>query len=167
MQNKRILIAIDDSDASAHAVRYVADIIGPQQDYWICLWHMPGPIPPRLLEHGGSEDPTEERQLDAALDNAQAAWVEKADLASEEVFRRARVVLQQIRLPAQAIATQTATPVPGQDLDTCILEAARQHECRTIVVGRASFSWWQELFQHHVADRLVMQSQGFTLWVVQ
>jgi nucleotide-binding universal stress UspA family protein len=167
MQHKRLLIAIDDSDASAHAVRYVADIIGPQQNYWVCLWHVPAPIPPRLLEHGGSEGPTEERQLGAALDKAQAAWVEKADRASEAVFRRARAVLQRTRLPAQAIVTQAATPVPGQDLDTCILEAARQHECGTIVVGRASFSWWQELFQHHVADTLVVQGQGFTLWVVQ
>jgi K+-sensing histidine kinase KdpD len=70
-------------------------------------------------------------------------------------------------VPVQAVATLVVTPVPGEELDTCILDVARQQACGTIVVGRASFSWWQEVFKEHIADKLVTKSQGLTLWVVQ
>jgi nucleotide-binding universal stress UspA family protein len=167
MEDKRLLIAIDASEASTCAVRYVAHMIGARQDYRVCLLHVPASAPPHLLEHGGSEDPTQERQLQAALRNTQAAWAEKIDHAAQGVLDSAQAVLRHAQVPTQALTTQVVTPVPGQGLDTCILGAAQQHACGTIVVGRASFSWWQEVFKEHVADKLIAQSQGFTLWVVQ
>jgi hypothetical protein len=54
---KRILIAIDDSDASYHAVTYVGSIIGGREDFRVCLLHALPPLPRELLEFGGSSDP--------------------------------------------------------------------------------------------------------------
>jgi K+-sensing histidine kinase KdpD len=65
------------------------------------------------------------------------------------------------------VATQIAPPLPEQDLTTSLLDAARSHGCGTVVVGRASFSWFRELVQQHVADKLVQESHGLTIWVVQ
>jgi K+-sensing histidine kinase KdpD len=47
------------------------------------------------------------------------------------------------------------------------LTAARAHECSTVVVGREAFSWLKELFQAHVADKLIPQAGDLTLWIVQ
>ena len=63
--------------------------------------------------------------------------------------------------------TQLATPLNGEAVVTNILEAARANQCGTVVVGRDSFSWLQELFQHHVGEELVRRGQGFAIWVVE
>jgi K+-sensing histidine kinase KdpD len=65
------------------------------------------------------------------------------------------------------VETQIATPVSGETLDTTILEAARQTQCGTVVVGRTAFSGLQELVRSHLADTLLQQAQGCTLWIVQ
>lgn len=57
-------------------------------------------------------------------------------------------------------------PPAEQSLDTSILQAARAHDCYTVVVGRESYSWLRELFQGHVADKLMQQTDGRTLWIV-
>jgi len=65
-QDTRLLIVFDDSDASVRAVRYVAKLVAQRRQFRICLVHVLPPLPPALMEHGGSEDPLEERRLDLA-----------------------------------------------------------------------------------------------------
>ena len=67
----------------------------------------------------------------------------------------------------KCVETQIATPVSGEALDATILEAAQQAQCGTVVVGRTAFSWLQELWHAHLADTLLQQAKGCTLWVVQ
>jgi K+-sensing histidine kinase KdpD len=50
---------------------------------------------------------------------------------------------------------------------TNILEGARANQCGTVVVGRQSFSWLQELFQHHIGEELIRRGQGLAIWVVE
>jgi len=75
--------------------------------------------------------------------------------------------LPKAAVPEWAVETQIATPVSGEALDATILEAAQQAQCGTVVVGRTAFSWLQELWHAHLADTLLQQAKGCTLWVVQ
>jgi hypothetical protein len=67
----------------------------------------------------------------------------------------------------QDVKTLLFTPSAEQSLEASILMAARAHECSTVVVGREAFSWLKELFQAHVADKLIPQAGDLTLWIVQ
>jgi K+-sensing histidine kinase KdpD len=141
-------------------------VIKGKQDIHLLLFHVPAPMPPELLEFGGRERPDEERQTQVNLEQAQAAWREQVVRDAQPVFAATTAVLREAQVPEQAIETHICTPPAEQELDTSILEAAREHACQTIVVGRESYSWLQELFQTHIADKLLQKSQGLTVWVV-
>ena len=54
-----------------------------------------------------------------------------------------------------------------EDLARDIVKSARVHCCRTIVVGRESFSWIQEVFREHLADQLIAEGDGLSICTVQ
>jgi nucleotide-binding universal stress UspA family protein len=165
--NKRILIAVDASEASDRAVTYVARIIAGQPDFRVILFHVPAPIPPRYLEFGGRERPLEEEHAQTALYTARDSWIEQAKRMAQPVFARAQTLLRREAVPEQAVETQIAAPVSGQTLDVSILEEAQRAQCGTVVVGRTSWSWLQELWQQHVAEKLLPEAQGLALWIIQ
>ena len=165
--NKRLLVAVDDSEASSRAVTYVAALLSGKKGFRVRLFHVPKPLPPGLLEFPGSENPQEEQRLDAAEKAARAHWLEAAEKAAQPVFTKANAILRKANVPAPALETQLAPAESGQDVVGAILEEARRSACRTVVVGRESFSWLHELFQHHVGDELIRRGHGLTIWVVE
>jgi nucleotide-binding universal stress UspA family protein len=158
-----LLIAVDDSEATARAVTYVASIAGRHRDVRLHLWHV-APIPPEFLEFGGSEDVQVEEKREAELAQSRLGYLE--DVA-QAVFAQAQAILNHVGVPAGAVDTHFLTTMDGEDLVQNLLEAARANACDTIVVGRQSHSWLRELVQHHLADELVRQGEGLTVWVVE
>ena len=59
----RILVAVDDSEHSGRALRYVGTLLRDTRDVRVTLFHVLKPMPRELLEHGGSEDPRVEVRL--------------------------------------------------------------------------------------------------------
>jgi nucleotide-binding universal stress UspA family protein len=162
-----ILIAIEDSAAAYRAVTYVAQMLGGSKKFRILLLHVPEPMPPKLVEFGGAEDSLEEQRAEMALKEGQIGWTEKAERAAQPIFARARAILLEAQVPETAVATRLFIPRPERSLDASILDVAQAEECGTIVVGRESFSWLKELFQQHVADKLLEQDHNLTLWIVR
>jgi nucleotide-binding universal stress UspA family protein len=162
-----ILIATDHSEASYRAVTYVAQIIGGREEFRILLLHVPEPMPPKLLEFGGAENPVEEQRAEMSLREGQSDWAEEAERAAQPIFARAKAILLAARVPESAVTTRLFIPRTEQSLDASILDVARAEACGTIVVGRQSFSWLKELFQQHIADKLLERSHDLALWIVQ
>jgi nucleotide-binding universal stress UspA family protein len=165
--NKNILVAVDDSEASDRAVSYVAQMVDGRSEFHILLFHVPASMPPQLLEFGGAEVPAREERAEAELSAARAAWVEEVAKAAQPIFARAKTRLREARIAEGDVETLLFTPSAEQSLETSIVTAARAHECGTVVVGREAFSWLKELFQTHVADKLIRQADDLTLWIVQ
>jgi nucleotide-binding universal stress UspA family protein len=165
--NKNILMAVDDSEASDRAVSYVAQMVDGRSEFHILLFHVPASMPPQLLEFGGAEVPAREERAEAELSAARAAWLEEVAKAAQPIFARAKTRLREARIAEGDVETLLFTPSAEQSLETSILTAARAHECGTVVVGREAFSWLKELFQTHVADKLIRQADDLTLWIVQ
>ncbi len=165
-KSKHILLAIDDSEASMRAVRYVAGVLGGKRDIRIRLFHV-APFPPKMLEFGGTEDPKHERQLKEQLDLVQDRWSGKVEQAMQPVFERATSILRRGRIPAAAIETELAMASPEEGVAPKILDTARRHRCGTIVVGQESISWLQKFFEYQVTDELIPHAQSLALWVVQ
>jgi nucleotide-binding universal stress UspA family protein len=164
---KKLLVAVDDSEASTRVAQYVAALVGKQGDFVVRLFHVLGPLAPGLLEAPGSENLQVEEKLEAAEQDAQARWLETAEQVAQQVFTKARTILREAGVPETVVETQFAPSVNRHDITTDILEEARANHCETIVVGRASFSRLRDFFHHHVADELVQKGQGFTIWVVE
>ena len=158
-----LLIAVDDSEATARAVTYVASIVGRHRDVHLHLLHV-APILPEFLEFGGSENPQVEENREAELATSRLSYLE--DLA-QAVFAQAQATLDRAGVSARVVKTHFLTTVNGQDVIQNLLEAAQTNACDTIVVGRQSHSWLREVVRHHVADELVRQGEGFTIWVVE
>ena len=150
--NKNIFVAVDDSEASDRAVTYVAQMVDGRKEFHILLFH---------------EVPAQEERAEIELSNAQAAWVEDVARAAQPIFARAKTRLSEAHIAEQDVKTLLFTPSAEQSLEASILTAARAHECSTVVVGRDAFSWLRELFQAHVADKLIPQAGDLTLWIVQ
>lgn len=164
--NTRILLAVDDSEASERAVRYVADVLGRLADAHVHLFHVLPPIPPGLLEFGGAEDPKAERQLSEKLKQAQAEWIERAKAESEPVMEKARALLSRAGIAPGRVSAEFGPSIHRPDVPREIVEVAQRARCDTIVVGRTSLSWLKEQMGQHVGEALVKKAQGLTLWVV-
>lgn len=165
--DKSILVSVDDSDVSTRVVRYVAEMIGGREGFRVRLFHVLPPLPPELLEFGGSESPKRERSLDRKVQDERDGWLDAAQKATRPVFDKAKGILEAAGVPPESLETQFGISVSRGDVVTDILEEARENDFGTIVAGRHSFSALRELFEHHFADELVRHGQGLTIWVVE
>jgi nucleotide-binding universal stress UspA family protein len=162
----KILLAIEASEASMKAVAYVAEIVRGHETIHICLFHALPPIPPRLLEFGGTEDPQKEQELRTELKSAQSEWIEKAKDAVQPWITRARAILQDHGVSHSQISTHFSHTIHKLDIVREILNAAKQSDCGTVVVGRHRLPFVQDLFYHHTGEGLVEQAQELAVWVV-
>src|SRR5690349_25089630 len=73
----RILLAVDDSENSHRAVKYVGSLLRRTPDVAVTFFPVLKPMPRGLLEHGGSENPAVEAKMDQQLHNEQEDWIRK------------------------------------------------------------------------------------------
>ena len=162
----KILLAIENSEASMKAVAYVAEMVRGREEIHICLFHALPPIPPRHLEFGGTEDPQKEQSLRTELKSAQTEWMEKAKAAVQPSITRAQAILQDYGVSQGQISTHFSHTIHKLDVVREILNAAKQFDCGTVVVGRHRLPWVQDLLHHHTGEGLVEQAQELSVWVV-
>ncbi len=162
----RILIAIDDSPASLEAVTYVSRLLGGRKDLAICLFHILPPIPPKLREFGGSEDPRQEERLSAELRQEQHQWTEDAKRSAGGSMDKAMTQLIDSGFSAQQVTAETAPSSEEPNMANHILRKAEEWDCGTIVVGRRGLSWLQELLTRHTGEDLVRDARNHAVWVV-
>jgi nucleotide-binding universal stress UspA family protein len=167
VRDKTFLLGIDDSEATLRTVAYVAEIIGSQKGFHVVLLHVLPPIPPELLEFGGSEDPQTEQRLDAELKKDQAQWIEQAKQAAKPLVEKVKGIFLRVGVSADMIITVFAESIHRPDFVRELLETAHKQNCGTIVVGRESYPSFKEMFHHHVGEELVRKGQGFAIWVVE
>jgi nucleotide-binding universal stress UspA family protein len=165
--SQRLLIAVDESEASHRAVAYVGAMLVERSGSYVCLLHGLPQLPPNLLESAGSEDPDLEKELEAEMRNKQAAWLKRAQQAAQPMLNKAKTILCDAHVPADLITTRFALSNNVDALVTEILEAAQSENCDTIVVGRETFRGLDKIFKHHVADDLIRRGHGYTIWVVE
>jgi Universal stress protein family len=84
--NKRILVGIEDSESSTHALEYVADL-ARGGGFVIHAFHAIGPVPVELREFGGAENPRTERQLDSQLQQKRDHWIRTAKTEARLLLR--------------------------------------------------------------------------------
>jgi nucleotide-binding universal stress UspA family protein len=160
----RILLAVDESENSRRAVKYVGSLLRRTPDVAVTLFHVLKPMPRELLEHGGSENPAIEAQLDQQLHNEQEAWIRKEGESESQVLNKACETLTQSGFDRSQVAFKIGHE---EDIARNILEEARDGKHETIVVGRHGTSRIKRLFGGGVTDQLLRDAKGFAIWVVE
>ena len=164
--NDHILIAIDETEASLQAVRYVSRMVSKREDTAIYLFHVLPPIPPKFLESGGTEDPVKEQRLSTELKKAQSEWIAQAKVAASEPLEIAQKILTDDGLSPAQISPLFSSSIHRPNVVREVVEAAAKHQCSTIVVGRNRLPSVQELFYRHTGEELVEVARDFCVWVV-
>ena len=137
-----------------------------REDVRLLLLHVAKPVPPELLEFGGSENPAEEKMGEAALEHARKDWIEREQRAALPMFMRARALLREGGVPEEVVDTKIVAWNPNERLDSAILEVAQEEHCGTVIVGSAAFLRSQELLHAHFSEVLPQKASGIALWIV-
>ena len=167
MRNAKLLVVIDESEASKRAVLYVAQIIGGRRGFKVCLARTLSEIPASLIEHGGAENPDEEAKLEAELRSEQRQWILAAKEKAEPALTRAAAALRKAGVTAASIEKRFCYPAHGRSKGDEILELATDQKCHTIVIGSESLSRWRQLLGNDPVEELLRRGKGFTIWVVE
>jgi nucleotide-binding universal stress UspA family protein len=160
----RILLAVDESENSHRAVKYVGSLLRQTPNTAVTLFHVLKPMPRDLLEHGGSENPAAEAQLGQQLRTEQEAWIRKEGESESHVLKKACETLTQSGFDRSQVALKIGHE---DDIARNILEEARNGQHETIVVGRHGTSRVRRLFRGGVTEQLLRDAKGFTIWVVE
>jgi nucleotide-binding universal stress UspA family protein len=159
-----ILVAVDGSENSDRAVQYVGTVLKGVSDMKITLLHVHRPLPPELLEHGGSENPVAETQLSAQLRDDQDAWYKKEREAKYGILTKARDILATAGFDTTRVSLKFGYE---EDVARNILEEARNGGYSTVVVGRHGASQKKRFFGGGVTDQLLGACTGLTIWIVE
>jgi nucleotide-binding universal stress UspA family protein len=161
---KRILVAVDESEHSDRALHYVGNLLNKTPEVEVTLFHVLAPVPHRLYEHGGSEDPAVEQRLGEGLRTEREAWFREQEKRELPVVERGRRVLAETGFPAEHI---TMTLSREHDVPRAILDEARTGGFDTIVMAlHSKASGLRKVLANHAVDPLVHRLSKMTLWVV-
>jgi nucleotide-binding universal stress UspA family protein len=164
---KKILIALDGSPSSMRAAEHVADVTCGHKVFEVTLFHVCFD-PPSLLEHGGSEDPARERELDAHLHQKLNRWIERCrEWVQEDIFDRAKKVLQERGVADEVLTIRTKVSGEAQaDVASCIIQEARDGGYDAVVLGRRGASAPREFLFGSVSSRVMHHLEQCAVWVV-
>lgn len=159
----RILVAIDGSECSQEAVKYVGGLLRETRDVQLTLFHVLKPLPRELLEHGGSENPNVEASLSSHLRTEQEEWVKAESAVEYPVLLKALEAVAHTGFPIDRVTLKFGHE---DDVGRNLLEEARAGAYGTVVVSRNGRFGMKRLFRSGVTDHLLHEGTGFTLWIV-
>jgi len=160
----RVLLAVDESENSHRVVQYVGSLLSRTPDAVITLFHVLKPMPRRLLEHGGSENPAVEAQLSVQLRHEQDAWIQKERESECHVLKQACETLAQSGFDMKRVRVKYGH---DDNIARNILEEARSGHHDTIAVGRQGISRIKQIFGGGTTDHILHAAKGFAIWVVE
>jgi nucleotide-binding universal stress UspA family protein len=124
------------------------------------------PLPPDLLEHGGSEAPEKEQMLGERLRAEQEQWTANAKQSAEDSLEQALVLLVDHGIASHNVSTAFSTTIHQPDVSSEILKAAQAWGCGTVVIGRHDLPWTKELLYRHVGDEVVQSAKDLAVTIV-
>lgn len=149
-REKHILVGADNSEDSAKAVKYVAELLGGIPGFLITLLHIV-PAPPEEYFFSDEElgQWVAERRTEAieTMDNYRRILID-AGFSKDEVV----LIIETRYCPSVA---------------ECILDVQKKMDCSAIVVGRKSLSRRQEFLFGSTADRLLHAEKNCAVWLVE
>jgi nucleotide-binding universal stress UspA family protein len=155
----KILLALDGSEPSMRAARYVADLLGSRSDALVTLFHVILPIPPSLLE--GSVN------YETELKRQRAIWVKDAKTAESKLFAPAREIFQQAGFTQNQVKAKCRTSVNQPDVAHEILLECQKGDYDTVVMGKRGKSRVQTFLTGSVTEKVFRHAKVNAIWVIE
>jgi len=137
------LVAVDDSEHSARALRYVGSLLRDAHTVQITLFRVLRPMPCELLEHGGSENPVEEVRLSTELQQDQDDWLHAESVMEYPIFVQAQELFGKTGFPLDRVTLKFNHE---DDIAQTILDEARIGGYGTIVISRQGSNGMKRFF---------------------
>ena len=149
-QERRLLLAVDETDSSRRAVMYVADFFGDYQDVAITLFSI---LPEPSEDFFRSDD---ERRR----------WLEEHGRSREEMLEDYKRILAGAGIRADRIETRLAIR-PCRSIGDAILEAQDALRCCIVVLGRRGLSHEEEFIFGSTTSRIIRHARHCAVMVVE
>ncbi|MEJ2033144.1 MAG: universal stress protein [Deltaproteobacteria bacterium] len=146
----RILVAVDETETSRRALRYLGEIVGCTEGLEICLLHVYPEPPPYYLREGHSLTEYQQDQENRA----------------QTIFAAATDLLAGYQIPAAVLRNDCRMAAPRTPISAVVLQAQAEGHYGTVVVGKRGVSKAEEFLFGSISNAVVRSSSGFTVWVV-
>lgn len=148
--NRKILIALDESENSLRAINYVGELLRGMTDFRIFLLHIV------LLpqdDYFFSED-------------EKARWIkEKKDLG-EDILHKSHKVLTDFGFKEDSIE-EILIVEPCSSIGESILQKQQEINCSTVVIGRRGISKKEEFIFGSTSNKILHTPKNCTVWIVE
>ena len=148
--NKNILIAVDDSENSRRAVRYVGYLLGNMEGIHITLLH----VIPEPEEDYFPEDEQKKQWLTKYREKLDSILEEYSQMLVADGFKKNAI---------EKRLTLRYCPSMAE----CILAERDERLYGTIVVGRQGLSRKEEFLFGSISSKIVNHARRCTVWVVE
>ena len=158
---EKMLVAVDASEGSMKAVKFVARCFSGIEDLHICILHIRPELPTMFWDDGHILEEPERTERDAAIDRWRVSQRFKMANALEE----AADILIKSGIEPERIESKTISD-SGDVAETILLEAGNGH-FQTIMMGRRGHSGISKFFMGSVSTKVVDHGTGMTICVVE
>jgi nucleotide-binding universal stress UspA family protein len=149
-QERRLLLAVDESDSSRRAVMYVADFFGDYKEIVITLFSI---LPEPSEDYFHSDE--ERRQ-----------WLNEQRRSREAMLGGYRKILAGAGIREDRIETRLATR-QCLSIGDAILEAQEELRCCIVVLGRRGLSHEEEFIFGSTTSRIIHHARHCAVMVVE
>jgi len=163
----KILLAIDPSEASRKAVEFAGKLLAPSaaKDVTVTLLHVVDSIPEFIVS--GVNHP----QSGAAYQQVAKDWTSASRAEGDALLSRYRKQLESSGVPASAISlklvTKEALPEAMKVVAALtIIEEMKSGGFDVVCLGRRGTSAASGSFPGSVAEKVLREAHGLTVWVV-
>jgi nucleotide-binding universal stress UspA family protein len=147
---QKLLIAVDETETSMHALRYVAKVASAlQADMSICLLHIYPEPPPDFYLKGG----------------VLSAYKAEQDAKAVRVFEQAKGILAEAGVGHGQVTTDNRF-AKEKTISEELLAARSEGDFGTVVVGKRGVSRTEEFLFGSISNTLAQHSVNFTTWIV-
>ncbi len=164
---ERLLLVIDGSPSCVNAVKYTAKMLGHRRGFRIHLFQLLPPLPPELLEFGGSENPRKERQLEAELRHEQQEWIASAQKLANPTLNTSVKLLNRAGISDRNVVREFSYPTEPRYAARTILDQAQADHCGTVILAHKAHSWFRELVGADLAEQILRHAHEISVWIVQ
>ncbi len=149
-KDRRILVAVDNSENAERAILYVADFLGGVPGFSVTILSVI-PEPP--------EDYFE-------TDRERNAWIGKRKSETVRMLDKYRRILLQSGFAEDKVET-VADIRKCRSVADCIIDMQQKLRCCTIVIGRRGVSKKEEFLFGSTSSRIVRSGKNCAIWVIE
>ncbi len=148
--DKRLLIALDESENAKMALLYVADFLGGLDGFQIKILSV------LSVPDAGFHDSEEARQK----------WLQSKKESLSDMLERYRKILIQSGFPDSKVGTELSVTF-DEPVSSVILRKQEEYNACTLIVGRRGVSKQEEFLFGSVSNRIIHRATKCAVWIVE